>query len=949
MNIPVITLLAIIVIVIATVIIFIVLMTRYKTMYKHYHNELHNLQFEYRNLRTANNRLQKSEQRKDNYISKLEYDLKVQCNELEDERRKTSDLQDELAKSKRLEDCLKEKEEEICSLRQKISELESLQQEPENISSMREGSIADEILDQIELLKRRNEQLETEKTKLREEVDKLNGKLTNKENTISILNERIKKLEENVGVIPIDVTKESLIGETEIHLSSSDNIKDDTKRTIDTVIDVETGKEIYAEEFFSQSESVIFKKRMELQKAIYLRYPKFICKYCGQKVKISGMKKQRGKALFFSHLRDSDDCDYKTTTGRTKKEIEREKYSKCNEGDRHKKLKELLADFLLHTTGVTNVRTEKTMQGNHPILNWRRPDIAITYRGQEIIFELQLSSTFVSVITERDLFYRLNKKFIIWVFNFDSEAEHVDITNMIVKDVYYNHRLNIFIFDEAARIESSKRGELVLKCNWIKPDGNWEYENINNSDTLGGKFVSLNDLTYSTDFKPYYYDAERDYFAQHPNFRQSTISIEEENKRILADLDKIQQQEEKAMQDLEVRIEELKNAYEIDDEIKRTQKYLIGRQDGKVGLIAFDGDIKIPFEYGSVIIKRNWIEAQDNNTIVLYSKNNYEKTNEGIKYEPIGEGIFRIAKYIGEDILWGLIDKRGENITDAKYSSIEIWQAEKQQLLVVKNGKYGVINYQGIYILNCKYDFIGHYDNNNFADITFEGKAGKIDRECKFVEEESKLLGDSLQKIRRMGNWGIENIQTRRNVVECKYDELASYRGNLLGIKDSNMEILNIPFHGDCPATVKLIGKNERGMMIFKIGSKEALMNLRQQQKARMSNINLEEIKDMYVSFVNIERNLLYLSALPIKPFDKNSYYSSKYTIGDEFVGTAEIAKDFGWIFKLETGATILLHRNMVSEDFFNNIKKGMELKLRKKSYDEKHKKDIWEVVGSVS
>ena len=41
---------------------------------------------------------------------------------------------------------------------------------------------------------------------------------------------------------------------------------------------------------------------------------------------------------------------------------------------------------------------EKNIIGNHPILNWKRPDILASFRGQEIVFELQLSTTFVSVI-----------------------------------------------------------------------------------------------------------------------------------------------------------------------------------------------------------------------------------------------------------------------------------------------------------------------------------------------------------------------------------------------------------------------------------------------------------------------------------------------------------------------------------------------------------------------
>ena len=953
---------------------------RYRQLYNYVQGENHKLDDEVRNLHNSLSRLQVSENEKDNQIAILEQKDQDASETLESSQLRISELETENADKQRVIDEMQQriseseaeaanKTVEINNSQQQISILNSeiveknmiiendrqrilalekaIRKYEESVQNPQTDNESDELLDQIDLLKRRNEELSIENVNLKKETDDLKGKLANKENTIRIKDDRINELEKKLGVEPI------IVEETQANSKSMLSIQrdgvgdtDKTKRTIDTVIDVETGKEIHERDFFSQPESEIFKMRTELQKAIYLRHPKYVCKYCGQMVKISGRKAERGVAAFFSHLRDSEDCDYKTTTGRTKKEIEREKYSKCNEGERHKKLKDLLATFLLRTSGVTNVRTENTMSGNHPILNWRRPDVAVSYRGQEIIFELQLSSTFVSVITERDLFYRLNKKFIIWVFNFDDQSEHVNLNNMVVKDVYYNHKLNIFIFDKAVQDESERRGELILKCNWIRPDGSWEYPNINNSDELGGRYVSLSELTYSNDYKPYFHDAEKDYFAHNLSFAQRIISIEEENKKIIADLDKRQQEEEEALHDFNKRLAELKDAFEIDSEIKHTKKYLIGCQDGKVGLVTVEGDVKIPFEFDSVDARRNWIEAKNYNSIVLYSKNNYERINEGLKYESIGDNIFRIAKYDGEDILWGLMDKRGENIVEAKFSQIEVWNAEKQTLLVVENGKYGIMNQHGIYVLECKYDFIGYMDSEGYADITFEGKTGRIDNDCHFIEETSIAVGSSFVKVCLLGKWGLAKTDTKEYVLDCKYDELGSYRGNLLGIKDASMKLFDVSFFDDCPVKVKLVGKNERGMLIFRVGSKDALMNSRQQQKARKANVKPNEATEMYISYVNIERGLLYLSALPLQSLKlQNSQSSTLYILGQEYSGVVKKRREFGWIIELESGFTVLVHKNMISEDIYDRITQGEHITLRKTGYDEAHKKDIWEIV----
>lgn len=960
---------------------------RYRQSYNYVQGENQQLDDDNQNLRSSLVKSQASEKKKDNLVTFLEQKDKNTSESLASSQSRISELEMASADKQRIID---EKQQRISELeaevankadkinnsqqqisklnleivvkdkviettQQRIIELEKAIQEqgikPEaSVEKTQTENESDELLDQIDILKRRNEELDVENAKLKKETDELKGKLANKENTIRIKDDRINELEKKLGVEPI------IVEETQVNPILTPPIQpegvddtDKTKRTIDTVVDVEIGKEIYAKEFFRQPEKIVFNMRMELQKAIFLRHPKYICKYCGQMVKISGRKTERGVASFFSHLHDSDECDYKTTNGRAKREVEREKYSKCNEGERHKKLKDLLATFLLKTSGVTNVRTESTMLGNHPILNWRRPDVAVSYRGQEIIFELQLSSTFVSVITERDLFYRLNKKFIIWVFNFDDQSEHVNLNNMVVKDVYYNHKLNIFIFDKAAYDESNKRGELILKCNWIKPDGSWEYPNINNSNELGGRFVSLSELTYSNDYKPYYHDAEKEYVVQNPSFAQRIISIEEENKKIIEDLDKRLQEEEETLHDFNRRLIELKDAFEIDSEVKHTQRYLIGCQDGKAGLITVEGDIKIPFEFDSVDARRNWIEAKNNNLIVIYSKNNYERINEGLKYESIGDNIFRIAKYDGEDILWGLMDKRGENIVEAKFSQIEIWNVEKQLLLVVKNGKYGIMNQYGIYVLKCKYDFIGRIDSDGYADITHEGKTGRIDSDCHFIEEASIAVGDSYMKVSLMGKWGMEKIDTKEYIVDCKYDELGSYRGYLLGIKDASMKLLDVSFLEDCPVKVKLVEKNERGMLIFRIGSKEALMNLRQQQKARKANVNPGETSEMYISFVNLERDLLYLSATPVK----GTVSKKEVVVNDSDIALGTIVEgsvvhtDKNYIIiKSENEQTAYIHRSTWGDYSMTEFNKGQRVRVEKIGFDDKHNKHVWKILS---
>ena len=48
---------------------------------------------------------------------------------------------------------------------------------------------------------------------------------------------------------------------------------------------------------------------------------------------------------------------------------------------------------------------------------WRKPDVKALYGDKFIAFEIQLSTTFLSVIVERREFYLKNNALIFWIFN----------------------------------------------------------------------------------------------------------------------------------------------------------------------------------------------------------------------------------------------------------------------------------------------------------------------------------------------------------------------------------------------------------------------------------------------------------------------------------------------------------------------------------------------------
>ena len=929
-----------------------------------------------------NTAIQDKNQDLNNQITLLQNQIKEQKDEFkrieEDYKSSISQLKGTLNKAQQDNEGLK------TSLNGAKKEIESLKEQVETSSTQVNSGDSDEALDEIENLKRQYSSLQELYEQANKENRELKAKISNKDSTIDNLKKtnreqeetiesqskeiaRIQKEQQSTGnditsgspeekvienvLPPITLTTDSTLEiEDPITINDSDRFEDSTKRTIDTVIDLENdNKEIYAKQFFSQPEGIIFKKRTELEKAIYLRKPMYVCKYCGQMVKISGRKTERGLARFFSHLRDSDDCDYKTTTGRTRREINREKFARCYEGERHKFLKAEIAKYLERTNGVTNVRTENTIKGNHPILKWRRPDIIADYRGQEVVFELQLSTTFVSVIAERDLFYRLNQKHIIWVSNFDEQGEHVDLTSMMVKDIYYNNRMNLFIFDLDAQRKSEELGELVLKCNWITPDGNWQYPNGNTSDKLGGKYIRLSDLKFDNTYKPYYEDAEQVYYAAHPEFKIKVVSIEEENKEILTELDRQWEEElsreETEQQKTEEKIQGIIEDYEIDGKVKLTKKYIIAQRLGQYGLITYDGIMRMPFIYDEIKAHIGWYEGKRNGTIEVFTSD-YDLIDTGIRrVEKLGDNYKKYVKENDGDWLWGIMDKNAKPITLPIFSKIGVWSSDK--FVAVQDGQYCILNQNG-HIIISGYDHIGELDNEGMATILKDGREGCIDSECQAIKSNTERISDSISKINKLGKWGLEN-NDGTILVPCEYDDLGSFNNGIIGLNGIGFSQLNVSINTDCPVRVKYVSRNERKMLIFKVGNREAFMNLRQQQKAAKNGLKPTELTQMYFSHANEDKNLLYLSATPVKTVvakQQIEVKDSDIPIGSIVEGSIVHVDKNSFIIKSEDGQTAYLHRSTWGEYSMEQFNKGQMVKVEKIGFDGTHKKHIWKILS---
>lgn len=278
-------------------------------------------------------------------------------------------------------------------------------------------------------------------------------------------------------------------------------------RTIESVLDLRTGKEIQASDFFSKPIDEIFKLRYEFESGIREKKPRVVCFFCKQSIKIRGRVDSK-RILHFAHLKDSDDCPQKTDNTFTKEEILRIKYNGVKESDLHIDLKTFIAKSLAANQnaakGIEFVAIEHVYKHQAIPKVWKKPDVSSVFQGKPVVFELQLSTTFLSVINSRQEFYKENQTFILWVFStFETNEDRRKFTQ---SDVFFSNNRNAFELDDLAKEKSIHEDDLVLKCNYQKPvlkndeiQYEWEYA-----------YIRLGDLTFDQNtYKVYYFDVDK--------------------------------------------------------------------------------------------------------------------------------------------------------------------------------------------------------------------------------------------------------------------------------------------------------------------------------------------------------------------------------------------------------------------------------------------------------
>lgn len=275
-----------------------------------------------------------------------------------------------------------------------------------------------------------------------------------------------------------------------------------------------TGKIIDVEGAFPRDDETLHVRRREIEKAYQSGSPLYLCAFCSKPVYLALASRSKRSGLHFRHYVDDGDCIARTRSGKTKQQIEAQKYDGLKEGPLHLETKELLMASLKADPDFTNVDAEKRWTSRDGA-QWRRPDVRAVFRGQPVAFEIQLATTFLSVIESRSRFYLSEGARLIWVFrSFQTENRPAAID-----DIYFGNNRNAFVVSPATRNASKDAGRMMMLCHWPQPEVRGEEI----AEVWKEQLVVFSDLKVDAVGREWFYDCDKERKALHPKLLKRRV------------------------------------------------------------------------------------------------------------------------------------------------------------------------------------------------------------------------------------------------------------------------------------------------------------------------------------------------------------------------------------------------------------------------------------------
>ena len=259
----------------------------------------------------------------------------------------------------------------------------------------------------------------------------------------------------------------------------------DPKRTLREAVDLHTMATIPIEALMEDRDR-FHEIRREATISKRAGSARYACGMCGYPV-YAPVEPTR-KLPFWAHFRGApESCLWWTGETQTPDQVSASQFQGNQESPLHHRIKHQVAELLQldARTDVGSIIVDAYLIGES---GSRRPDVRAEYDGRPVAFEIQLASTQLPIILDREQFYAREKRHLIWLtWQFDASDERPML--MAFEDIFYSHNKNIFSLDGETLHISRSTGTFTVRCFW-QVSGEWR-----------SKLVRLPDLQWPGDGK----------------------------------------------------------------------------------------------------------------------------------------------------------------------------------------------------------------------------------------------------------------------------------------------------------------------------------------------------------------------------------------------------------------------------------------------------------------
>jgi len=233
---------------------------------------------------------------------------------------------------------------------------------------------------------------------------------------------------------------------------------------ITEVIDLDTGEIVDAAVFIT---AFLYQDLIEERGRVVARMiagqPRLVCSSCHVPVYLVSRPEQH--IFYFRHRHEDGSCPAQTRSPLGYDEICARKYNGLRESAPHKAIKALILRSLDADPAFGKSLAERRWRGTDGSGAYRQPDVQTVHTSGAVALEVQLSTTFLSVVVGRREFYRQEGGLLLWIFGGFDPAYRLLTTD----DLLFANNSNVFVVDDETTRLSEKCGAFHLRCHHRRP------------------------------------------------------------------------------------------------------------------------------------------------------------------------------------------------------------------------------------------------------------------------------------------------------------------------------------------------------------------------------------------------------------------------------------------------------------------------------------------------